>query len=88
MTKERKKRGPNKGSRPAMLLSLKPGQRVIVEAPIGKTSAVMQQMGADISRNGLSGKIKLSQVLGVEVSTREVVEMILITRLEDEEIAA
>lgn len=80
--------GPRKGSRPYLLLNLKPGERAVFMAPPSGASKLMQQIWADVARNGLGGKIRQSLVIGVEVSSREVIDMVLVTRLQDEAEAA
>lgn len=78
-------KGPRPGGRPSALLNLKPGERCFFEASIGKGSRLMQQIGADVSRNDLSGKIEQRLLLAVEPSSRELIELVMVTRLKEDE---
>ena len=80
-----KPRGPREGSRPHTLLNLEPGERCFFEAEVGRGGRLMQQIGADISRNGLQGKVSQRLLLAIEPSSREVVELVMVTRLEEDE---
>ena len=57
------------------------GERLLLEAPTGKVGIFAQQVAEDIRRLGLQGVLQQSLVLGVEVSTRSVLEIICVTRL-------
>ena len=74
-----KKTGPRPGSRPYLLINLKPGERAYLEAPPGRLQPFMQQVQVDISRNGLQGKVTQTHVLGVVPSTRSVVDLVMVT---------
>lgn len=72
---------PHVGSRPWMLLRMQIGDVMLIEnkrgGPVGK---LMQQIQADISRNGLKGKMVQSHLLGVQPTSREVFDIIRIER--------
>lgn len=70
--------GPNIGSRPWKLLRMAPGERLLFEAQPGRASALMQQIGADIHRNGLSGKRHQSIAFAIVPATREVIELVVV----------
>jgi hypothetical protein len=55
------KRGPRPGSRPWTLVNMKVGDRLFFEAH-NSTVRLMQQIGADMHRNGLTGKIRQTHV--------------------------
>lgn len=74
------KLGPRPGSRPFTLLSLKSGVRILFEAPPGRATALMQQIQADTTRNGI--KVKQAIVLGVQPDTRELLEIVAVTRID------
>jgi hypothetical protein len=59
---------------------MKPGQVELFMAPRGRSQAHMQQVAADVTRCKLQGKVRLSLVLGIEVSTREVIEIVMAIR--------
>ena len=68
-------------ARTTALSSLRQGERLLLEAPTGKVGLFAQQVAEDIRRLGLQGVLQQSLVLGVEVSTRSVLEIICVTRL-------
>lgn len=75
--------GPRPGSRPFLLSNMKPGDSALLEAPLGRLQPFMNQIAVDIGRCGLNGKITQSTILGVELSTRQVYEIVRVTRLPD-----
>lgn len=77
------KYGPQVGSRPWLLTRLEPGARMFLEAPAGNLSKFMTQIATDIQRNGLKGKVTQTMVLGIVPATRVVIELVMITRLEE-----
>ena len=77
------KRGPRPGSRPWTLLNMRLGDRLFFEAPPGHTVRLMQQIGADMHRNGLTGKIQQTHVLAVDTREREVLDLVLVERTEE-----
>lgn len=79
----RKKTGPRPGSRPYLIANLKHGQRVFLEAPVGDVQRFMQQVAADITRCELQGKVVQGIVLGIQPSTRNVYELVMLTRIEE-----
>lgn len=81
--KPREKTGPRPGSRPHMLANMELGERTFLEAPQGRVQAFMQQIGADITRGNLQGKITQTLILGIEPATRQVYELVMLTRKED-----
>lgn len=74
--------GPRIGSRPWALLRLQPGERIFLEVR-GSVASTMQQIGTDVQRNGLGGKITQTLVLGVVPSSRDVIDLVMLTRLPD-----
>lgn len=76
--------GPRIGSRPHMLTLMQPGERRILEAPAGRLSPFMQQVTVDIHRNGLRGKITMAHMLGVDLKTCTVTDLVVLTRGPDE----
>lgn len=74
------KYGPRPGSRPWLLINLKPGSSLLFEVKTAKVSLMMQQINADMYKNGLQGQFTQSHILGVEVNKREVVDIIRVTR--------
>lgn len=70
------------GSRTDILSRMSPGEELFLRAGVGRASILMQQISTDIGRAGLRGLISQSLVLGIEVSTREVVELIFVRRKE------
>jgi len=65
-----------------MLLRLRDGKRAFLEAPKGRLQAFMQQVAADIHRNGLKGLVTQSAVFGVLPNTRELIELVMVERRE------
>lgn len=80
-----RKLGPRTGSRASLLLSLQPGQRTILEAPKGRLGPFMAQIHTDANRSGLNGRISVALLLGLNPTTREVIDLVVITRKEDRE---
>jgi hypothetical protein len=76
------KRGPRPGSRPWTLVNMKVGDRLFFEAH-NSTVRLMQQIGADMHRNGLTGKIRQTHVLGIDIAEREVLDLVLVERIEE-----
>ena len=72
-------------SRAASLRGLAPGRSLLLDAPLGRVAAFMQQIQADISRLGLSGQFTQSHILGIDPRTREVVDIVRVTRKENPE---
>jgi len=79
-----RKTGPRVGSRPWQLLRLKPGERIFLEAPPGRSQAFMQQVAADIQRNNLRGKRSQTLILGVEPATRTIIDIVMVTNIEEQ----
>lgn len=78
---EPKKYGPRIGSRPWKLLQLEPGECLLLSAPSGQPlQAFMQNIASDITRNGLKGQLHQSLILGIEISTRQVYEIVKVSR--------
>lgn len=73
--------GPHPGSRPHRIAALALGERTFFEAPSGRLSAFMQQVGTDIGRCGLRGRVAMAHVLGIQPVTREVIELVMCTRV-------
>ena len=78
------KLGPRVGSRPWKLAQMMPGDRIFLEAPGGNLQNFMKQIGADISRGGLSGLVTQTLILGIEPATRNVIDLVMLTRKEIE----
>lgn len=76
------KTGQRPGSRPWLITNLKPGESLFLEAPKGRLQPFMQQVAADIYRVGLATLVSQSLVLGIEPATREVFELVKLTRKE------
>ncbi len=74
------KLGPRVGSRPWTLLNLAVGQSAYFEAPPGRLQAFMSQIAGDIIRNNLKGKVVQSLIIGVQPTSREVVDLVRVTR--------
>mgnify|MGYP000146140800 FL=1 len=74
--------GPRPGSRLHMLANMKPGQRVFLEVPAGRLQAFMAQVGTDISRGKLGGLITQALILGINPTTRQVIDLVMLTRKE------
>ena len=72
--------GPQIGSRVWALSRLEPGERLLLEAPAGRTSAFMQQVSTDVGRAGLRGALSQSLVVGVKLDTRDVIDIVCVTR--------
>lgn len=68
------------GSRPSMINRLAVGESLFLQAPLGRVVAFMGQVSADIGRIGLRGKVSQSLIIGVEPATREVYDIVKITR--------
>lgn len=73
------KTGPHVGSRPWALLRLAPGESMFLEASNGVTR-LMQQVATDLHRNGLQGVMTQTHLLAIQPTTREVVDIVRITR--------
>lgn len=58
---------------------MKPGDRILLEAPSGRLGPFMQQVRVDIDRAGMTGLLTQSHVLGVEVATRAVLDIVLVS---------
>lgn len=70
--------GPRIGSRPWKLSQLAPGESLLLEAPPGRVSAFMQQVGVDCRRVG--GDFSQALILGVEPNRRVVLDIVRVTR--------
>lgn len=68
------------GSRPSQISRLEPGESLFLCAPRGRLAQFMSQIRVDIARAGMSGQVSQSLVLGVEPSTREVYELVKLSR--------
>lgn len=78
---EPKKYGPRIGSRPWKLMQLEPGEAMLLQAPKDQPlQSFMQNIASDITRNGLKGQVRQSLILGIEVATREVHEIVKVYR--------
>jgi hypothetical protein len=77
--------GPRVGSRPWQITRMQPGERLFLEAPVGRLQRFMQQIAVDISRCKLNRLVTQTHMLGVIPSTREVVDMVILTRLPNPE---
>ena len=69
---------PRPGSRPYALANMAPGSSLLFEAPKGMVVKRMGQIGVDASRVGVS--ITMSHFLAIQPNTREVIEVIRVTR--------
>jgi hypothetical protein len=74
---------PRRISRPDRLRALQPGERIFFEAPPGRLSPFMQQVQTDVGRCNLKGTVTMVHVLGITPSTREVIELVMVTRKEE-----
>ena len=72
---------PRAGSRPHALSCLEPGGSLVFESAPGCTQALMQQIGVDARRVGVS--ISVSLLLAIEPRTRAVFELVRVTRKPD-----
>jgi hypothetical protein len=70
--------GPRIGSRPWKLSQLAPGESLLLEAPPGRGTAFMQQVGVDCRRAG--GGFSQALILGVDPDRRVVVDIIRVTK--------
>lgn len=78
------KTGPRPGSRPWQLVNLAFGECLVIQVPRDKAvSTFMQQINTDILRNGLKGKVTQQHLIGVQPSTREVVDLVRVSRIEE-----
>lgn len=66
-------------SRNAVLANLEPGECLYLEAPRG-ASLLMRQLQSQFQRLGLTGRIRMSHVQGIETSTRTVIDLVRIQR--------
>jgi hypothetical protein len=74
-------RNPRPGSRVWKLANLEPGERLFLEAPAGRLAAFRQQVQVDAARTGLgTGSFSQTLVLGVLPNTREVIDLVMVTR--------
>lgn len=73
---------PRVGSRSHALVNLPVGHSLVFEAPQGRLSAFRAQIQTDIQRNGLNGKVEQSLLLAIHPATREVYEIVRVTRVE------
>ena len=64
----------------AVLANMKPGERTFFESPRGKLSAFQSTLALDIKRAGYQGFISTSLVLGVEVNSRESIDLVMCVR--------
>ena len=71
------------GSRPSMINRLAVGESLFLQAPPGRVVAFMGQVSEDIGRVGLRGKVSQSLIIGVEPTTREVYDIVKVTRTEE-----
>lgn len=73
--------GPRAGSLAWTLQNIEPGECHLFCVPSGKTTQVfMQYVASGVSRTGLQGQLHQTLVLGIEVSTRKVIEIIKVAR--------
>ncbi len=73
--------GPRVGSRVWALSQIEPGGRIALIVPKGITpSAFMQQVGTDIGRANLRGVLRQTVAIGVVVASREVIDIVCVTR--------
>lgn len=73
--------GPRIGSLTWTLLNIEPGCCHLFAVPEDRTNQVyMQYIASGISRTGLQGKLHQTLVLGIEVSTRKVIEIVKVAR--------
>lgn len=80
-TGDRAVTGPRVGSRVWALSQIEPGGRIALIVPKGITpSAFMQQVGTDIGRANLRGVLRQTIAIGVVVSSREVLDLVLVDR--------
>lgn len=73
------KLGPRVGSRPWALLNLQPGESLFFQAQNG-VPRLMAQIATDMQRNGLSGAMTQTVFLAIQPTTREVIEIVRVTR--------
>ena len=75
--------GPKVGSRPWKLMNMRFGERIFFEVGAGTTtSRLMQQISSDIQRNGLAKTHKQSGAFAIVPATREMIELVIVTRAE------
>lgn len=78
----RQTQNPRPGSRPHALVNLPVGHSLVFEAPQGRSYAFMAQIQTDIQRNGLKGKMEQALLIAVHPATREVFDIVRVTRVE------
>ena len=75
---------PRIGSRPWQLVNLAPGNSLYFEVPEGQSvTKLMQQINTDILRNDLAGKMKQQHIIGVQPTSRCVIDLVRVTRIEE-----
>lgn len=72
--------GPRAGSRVSALLAMEVGDELFFKAETGNAARLMQQISTDIGRAGLRGEVTQSLIVGVELATREVFEIVRVHR--------
>ena len=69
------------GSRPHTLENLEVGSSHFFQVKKQSTSKLMQQISVDISRVGLNGRLKQEVLLAIQPTTKQVVELVMVTRV-------
>lgn len=77
--------GPRHGSMADRLLSMQPGDVEFFDATSRGPMPLQQTVCACAKRNGLTGKLKQEWFVSVQPTTREVIDIVRVTRLPDEE---
>lgn len=72
-------KGLRQGSRPHQIAQLKVGERLTFTVPAGKrVTSYMGQIGADIGRAGMRGRVKQQHGMFIIVATREVSDVVVV----------
>lgn len=71
---------PRAGSRVHTLAHLAPGQSLWFEAKPGQANRLAQQLGVDARRAGWPAPVRTMQALAIHPETREVFELVRISR--------
>lgn len=77
------KTGPQVGSRPWHLLRMVKGDCLFFASNKPSVMALMGRINSDIHKNNLTGKFKQTHFIAVQPSTKEVLDLVRVERIED-----
>lgn len=76
-SKDTRPRGPRPGSRIWAISNMQPGDVLLFERKDGgPVGALMQQIGTDIRRAGLGGKVLMTHIIGIQPTARDVYDIV------------